>query len=195
MLYIDGSNLLEVLPDPERVEEALDRVPLRVHQDIVVTSQMFVDGDDVILLPAATRYEQEGGGTSTTTERQIAFSPQVADPPGEARSEWRIFGELASRVRPGPRAAFDWDDDVALRAEIAELVPMYAGIEDLERSATPCSTAVGTSARVVPSRHRRDGAGSRCSTWHRPSSGPTSGSCPRAAASSSTRWSWPTPIR
>ena len=75
-------------------------MPLRVHQDVVLTSQMFVDGDDVILLPAATRYEQEGGGTSTTTERQIAFSPQVAEPLGEARSEWRIFAELASRVRP-----------------------------------------------------------------------------------------------
>ena len=95
VLFVDGSNLLEVMPDPPRVEAALGRVPLRVHQDIVLTSQMFVDGDDVILLPAATRYEQEGGGTSTTTERQIAFSPQVAEPLGDARSEWRIFAELA----------------------------------------------------------------------------------------------------
>ena len=99
VLFIDGSNLLEVMPEPPRVAVALARVPLRVHQDIVLTSQMFADGDDVILLPAATRYEQEGGGTSTTTERQIAYSPQVADPPGEARSEWRIFADLAARVR------------------------------------------------------------------------------------------------
>ena len=121
------------MPDPPRVEAALGRVPLRVHQDIVLTSQMFVDGDDVILLPAATRYEQEGGGTSTTTERQIAFSPQVAGPVGEARSEWRIFADLASRVRPDLAARFDWDDNRSLRAEIGELVPTYAGIEDLEQ--------------------------------------------------------------
>ena len=88
-------------------------MPLRVHQDIVLTSQMFVDGDDVILLPAATRYEQEGGGTSTTTERQIAFSPQVADPLGEARSEWRIFAELATRVRPELADRFAWADNRA----------------------------------------------------------------------------------
>ncbi len=131
VLYVDGSNLLEVMPDPARVEEALGRVPLRVHQDIVLTSQMLVEGDDVILLPAATRYEQEGGGTSTTTERQIAYSPQVAAPPGEARSEWRIFAEVASRTRPDLAARFDWDDNVALRTEIAELVPLYAGVEDL----------------------------------------------------------------
>ena len=134
VLFVDGSNLLEVMPDPRRVEEALGRVPLRVHQDVVLTSQMFVEGDDVILLPAATRYEQEGGGTSTTTERQIAFSPQVAEPLGDARSEWRIFAELASRVRPDVAAGFAWTDNQALRAEIAALVPLYAGIEDLEHT-------------------------------------------------------------
>jgi molybdopterin-dependent oxidoreductase alpha subunit len=133
VLFVDGSNLLEVMPEPPRVAAALGRVPLRVHQDIVLTSQMFADGDDVILLPAATRYEQEGGGTSTTTERQIAFGPQVADPPGEARSEWRIFADLAARVRPDLTDRFDWFDNRALRAEIADLVPMYAGVEDLEQ--------------------------------------------------------------
>ncbi len=133
VLFVDGSNLLEVLPDPPRVGAALGRVSLRVHQDIVLTSQMFVDGDDVILLPAATRYEQEGGGTSTTTERQIAYSPQVADPPGEARSEWRIFADLAARVRPDLADRFDWIDNRALREEIADLVPMYAGVEELEQ--------------------------------------------------------------
>lgn len=131
VVFLDGSNLLEVMPDPPRVEAALRRVRLRVHQDIVVTSQMLVEGDDVILLPAATRYEQEGGGTSTTTERQIAFSPQVAEPLGDARSEWRIFADLAARVRPDLADRFSWADNRALRVEIARVVPLYAGIEDL----------------------------------------------------------------
>ena len=53
-----------------------------------VTHQMLVDpGETVVLLPAATRYEQDGGGTSTTTERRVAFSPEIAGPRvGEARS-------------------------------------------------------------------------------------------------------------
>ena len=134
VLFLDGSNFLDVMPDPPRVARALSRVPLRVHQDIVLTSQMFVEGDDVILLPAATRYEQEGGGTSTTTERRIAFSPQVVEPPGEARSEWRTFAELAVRVRPALRDAFSWPDNRALRAEIARVVPMYDGIQNLEKT-------------------------------------------------------------
>jgi molybdopterin-dependent oxidoreductase alpha subunit len=134
VFVLDGSNLLDVLPDPAYVGAALSRVPLRVHQDVVLTSQMFLDGDDVILLPAATRYEQEGGGTSTTTERRIAFSPQVLDPPGEARSEWRTFAELARRVRPDLADRFTWADNRALRAEIAAVVPAYAGIEALSRT-------------------------------------------------------------
>jgi predicted molibdopterin-dependent oxidoreductase YjgC len=134
VLLLDGSNLLEIMPHPDRVAEALGRLPLRVHMDIVLTSQMLLDGDDVILLPAATRYEQEGGGTSTTTERQIAFSPQVADPVGEARSEWRVFADLATRVRPDLRAAFSWPTNRDLRAEIAAVVPFYAGIEHLQRT-------------------------------------------------------------
>jgi molybdopterin-dependent oxidoreductase alpha subunit len=134
VLYLDGSNFLDVMPDPQRVEAALSRVPLRVHQDIVLTSQMFVEGDDVILLPAATRYEQEGGGTSTTTERQIAFSPEIVSAPGEARSEWRIFSDIAVRMNPKLAPHFDWVDNRSLRAEIARVVPMYAGIENLSKT-------------------------------------------------------------
>ena len=134
VLYLDGSNFLDVMPDPQRVEAALSRVPLRVHQDIVLTSQMFIDGDDVILLPAATRYEQEGGGTSTTTERQIAFSPEIVSAPGEARSEWRIFSDIAVRMNPTLAPHFSWTDNKSLRTEIAQVVPMYAGIENLSKT-------------------------------------------------------------
>jgi molybdopterin-dependent oxidoreductase alpha subunit len=131
VLWMSGGNFLDVLPDPVRVEAALERVPLRVHQDIVVSSQMLVPGDDVLLLPVATRYEQEGGGTETTTERRVAFSPEILPPPGEARSEWRLFADVANRVRPDLRPHFSWPTNSALRAEIARVVPSYAGIERL----------------------------------------------------------------
>jgi molybdopterin-dependent oxidoreductase alpha subunit len=135
VLFVSGGNFLDVLPDPPRVAAAMQRVPLRVHQDVVVTSQMFVppaDGGEVILLPTATRYEQEGGGTETTTERRIVFSPHIpGHDVGEARSEWRIFADLAARVRPDLTAHFAWPTNQALRAEIARVVPAYAGIETL----------------------------------------------------------------
>jgi molybdopterin-dependent oxidoreductase alpha subunit len=134
VLWSSGGNFLDVLPDPPRVEAALERVPLRIHQDILLSSQMLVPGDDVILLPACTRYEQEGGGTETTTERRIAFSPEIPRRVGEARSEWRLFAKVAERVRPELAPQFQWRDNQALRAEIARVVPAYAGIETLERT-------------------------------------------------------------
>ena len=131
VLWSSGGNFLEVLPDPPTVAAALGRVPLRIHQDVVLTSQMLVEGDDVVLLPVATRYEQEGGGTETTTERRIVFSPEIPRRVGEARSEWRLFADVAARVRPQNRGAFAWASNQALRQEIADVVPVYAGIEGL----------------------------------------------------------------
>src|SRR5215213_10174183 len=70
MLYCLGGNFLRTLPDPDHVETAMSNVPLRVHQDIILTDQMFIEGEEVLLLPAKTRYEQDDGGTETTTERR-----------------------------------------------------------------------------------------------------------------------------
>jgi molybdopterin-dependent oxidoreductase alpha subunit len=131
VLWMSGGNFLDVLPDPPAVAAALARVPLRVHQDVVLTSQMLVEGDDVVLLPVATRYEQEGGGTETTTERRIVFSPELPRRVGEARSEWRVFADVVNRTRPALRPHFSWPSNQALRSEIARVVPLYAGIETL----------------------------------------------------------------
>jgi molybdopterin-dependent oxidoreductase alpha subunit len=133
VLWSSGGNFLDVLPAPEHSRAALARTPVRVHQDVVVTHQMLVEpADTVVLLPAATRYEQEGGGTSTTTERRVAFGPELPGPrAGEARSEWRIFGDLARRVRPARAHLFGCDSGDAIRREIARVVPAYAGIERL----------------------------------------------------------------
>jgi anaerobic selenocysteine-containing dehydrogenase len=133
VLWSSGGNFLDVLPAPEVTRAALARTPLRVHQDIVVSAQMLVDpGETVVLLPAATRYEQRGGGTSTTTERRVAFSPEVPGPRvGEARAEFDIFLDVARRVHPERADAIGCRDADEIRAEIARVVPAYAGIEQL----------------------------------------------------------------
>ena len=43
VLLAAGGNFLEVLPDPPLVERDLARIPLRVHMDIVLSPQMFVE--------------------------------------------------------------------------------------------------------------------------------------------------------
>jgi anaerobic selenocysteine-containing dehydrogenase len=132
VLLSAGGNWMEVLPDPRWVEAALERVGLRVHLDLVLTPQMLVPGGDVLVLPAASRYEIPGGCTSTSTERRIIFSPEI---PGSrvplARGEWDVLGEIAARVRPGLRDAVRFATTQAVRDEIGALVTMYAGIETL----------------------------------------------------------------
>jgi predicted molibdopterin-dependent oxidoreductase YjgC len=109
-------------------------VRVRVHQDIVLAHQMFVEPNEtVLLLPATTRYEQPGGGTETATERRIYFSPEI---PGrriaEARSEWEVFADLARRVDRARAHLVGLTDAPAIRREIARAVPFYAGIETLD---------------------------------------------------------------
>ncbi|MDE2195710.1 MAG: formate dehydrogenase, partial [Gammaproteobacteria bacterium] len=136
VLFATGGDFHEVLPDPERVLSAYSHIGLRVHFDIVPSSQMFIEPgkDAVLLLPAATRYEMPGGVTETTTERRIIFSPEIPGPRiGEARPEWEVYMELARRIRPEWQEHLAFADTAAMRAEIARVIPMYAGIERLAR--------------------------------------------------------------
>ena len=81
VLVTSGGNFTEVLPAPAYVRQALARVPLRVHLDIVLSAQMLVEpADTVVLLPAQTRYEMRGGVTETSTERRVIFSPEILGP-------------------------------------------------------------------------------------------------------------------
>jgi molybdopterin-dependent oxidoreductase alpha subunit len=128
-----GGNFLEVMPDPDWVREALGRVPLRVHMDVVLSTQMLVDpAEDVLLLPMTTRYESPGGVTETSTERRVIFSPEIpGHRVGEARPEWQVFGELAARARPQLAGAALFESAAAIREEIAAVVPGYEPIAEL----------------------------------------------------------------
>jgi molybdopterin-dependent oxidoreductase alpha subunit len=133
-LYSLGGNLLETMPDRTYMSDALRRVKLRVHQDIVLNSSSLLLGRTVILLPAQTRYETPGGGTSTSTERRIRFSPEVAGPRiAEARPEWKIPVDIAIAARPALAARLAWKGTAEIRAEMGRAMPIYGGIEKLER--------------------------------------------------------------
>ena len=134
VFWIVGGNFLETLPEAARSRRALSRTRLRVHHDIVLSSSMLVDGEgDVLLLPAPTRYEAPGGGTETSTERRIIFSPEIPGRRvGSARPEWWVFREVMARAAPERTQQIGLTDTVAIRKEIARAVPLYAGIEALE---------------------------------------------------------------
>jgi len=136
VLFSVGGNFLEVLPEPDYVEEALKRVPLRVHMDIILSTQMLVEPEDtVVLLPATTRYEVPGGVTETSTERRVIFSPEIPGPRiGKARPEWEVFMELAEHVREDLADKLGFDSTSAIRQEIVQVIPQYAGIQHLKEA-------------------------------------------------------------
>jgi molybdopterin-dependent oxidoreductase alpha subunit len=133
--YIVGGNFIETMPDPIFIREALESVPLRIHQDLFLNSSMLVDASEVVLvLPGQTRYEQKGGGTITNTERRIRFSPEIEGPRiGESRSEWQIIVDLAQRVLPDEKkskVAFKNAEEIM--NEMDHIIPAYRGIKDLK---------------------------------------------------------------
>ena len=134
-LYCIGGNFLETMPAPERTRAALERIPLRIHSDIVLSSPMLVEPEDTLyLLPARTRYEQEGGGTETTTERRVIYNPHIpGHEVGEARSEWEMLLDLARAVKPEGYERLNFSDADAIRVDIERAVPAYRGIAALQR--------------------------------------------------------------
>ncbi|HYE31109.1 MAG TPA: formate dehydrogenase, partial [Methylomirabilota bacterium] len=121
--------------DPDRVRRNMANVPMRVHQDIILTDQMFIPANgDVLLLPAKTRYEQDDGGIETTTERRIAFTPEIPRQVGEARAEWKIMLELARRVYPERANLLGCENGWKVREEIARVVPFYEGCQHLRKT-------------------------------------------------------------
>jgi anaerobic selenocysteine-containing dehydrogenase len=113
----------------------MSNVPLRAHQDIILTDQVFIPArEEVILLPAKTRYEQDDGGTETTTERRIIFSPEIPRQVGEARAEWKILRELAAKTYPDRAALLGCETGWAMREEIARVVPFYNGFQHLRKT-------------------------------------------------------------
>ena len=135
-LWQSGGNFVDTLPGPDRVRRAVGNIRLRIHQDIMVSSNMLVDpAQTVLLLPSRTRYEQRGGGTETSTERRVIYSPEILGPrPGEARDEWEIPVLVARRAYPEQGAKFfPWSDTQDIRNEIDRVCPIYKGIAKLKK--------------------------------------------------------------
>ncbi len=138
LLYVLGGNYLDTMPDPKAAARALSRIRLRVHQDIVINTSALVepevDGGEVLLLPAQTRYEQRGGGTSTSTERRVRFTPEIPGRRiGEALPEWEIPARIGRALKPDRPELFAFPTSQSVREEMGRVMPLYAGIEKLSK--------------------------------------------------------------
>ncbi len=135
LFYNVGGNMLRNLPEPDHVRSLLAQVPMRVHQDIILNDQMLIPAQEtVLLLPAKTRYEQDDGGTETSTERRVMFSPEIPRQVGEAKAEWKILREIAAATYPERAPLLGCETGQAMREEIARVVPFYEGVQHLHKT-------------------------------------------------------------
>lgn len=132
-IYIIGENPMLSDPDSRHVEEALDNLEFLVVQDIFLT-ETALKAD--VVLPGASFAEKDG--TFTNTERRVQRVRKAIKPRGNAKPDWQILCEVASRMGYPMR----YDSPEEIFEEIRSLTPSYAGItyERIEKSGIqwPC---------------------------------------------------------
>jgi formate dehydrogenase major subunit len=119
-VYIIGENPVSSEANAHHTRKMLEGLDCLVVQDIVMTETAKVA--DVVLPGTASWCEAEG--TVTNSERRVQRVRKAIEPPGQARDDVWIIGELARRL------GYDWGEPTAeeLWNEVRELSPMHRGI-------------------------------------------------------------------
>ncbi len=122
-----------------------------------------------VALPAATFAERDG--TYTSFERRVQRVRRAIEPAGESWPAWRVIAQIAQKMGA---EEFDYADPSEIFAEIARLVPDYAGITyqrlELDGLQWPCPDPEhpGT-PRLYAQRFARGRARFRPLIWPAPS--------------------------
>ena len=120
-MYILGENPMLSDPDSHHVEQALKALDLLVIQDIFMTETARLAH---YVLPGAAFAEKDG--TFTATDRRVQRVRKAIDPPGEARQDWWIIGEVGRRIDPDIKMTYDSAEEIF--EELRTLTPSYAGV-------------------------------------------------------------------
>ncbi len=119
-LYVIGENPADSEADVAHARKLLDGLDILVVQDILMTRT--AEMADVVL-PAAVGWA-ESEGTVTSSERRVQRVRAAVSPPGEARTDTDIIGDLANRL------GVDWGTPTPqdLWDELRSLSPLHAGM-------------------------------------------------------------------
>lgn len=118
-LYVIGEEISLVDANSHHVQAALEKVDFLVVNELFFSKTCeFAD----VILPAAASLEKDG--TFTNTERRIQRLYAAMPPIGDARPDWQILTDLASRM------GWEWGytHPSQVMDEIAELTPLFAGV-------------------------------------------------------------------
>jgi formate dehydrogenase major subunit/formate dehydrogenase alpha subunit len=118
-LYVIGENPLVSDADLNHAVKCLERLDLLVVQDIFMTDT--AEMADVVL-PAVCFAEKEG--TFSNTERRVQRVRKAVDAPGQAKDDWWITSQIATRMG----YEMQYDNSEAVFTELTDVTPSYAGI-------------------------------------------------------------------
>jgi len=118
-LYIIGENPLVSDPDLNHAEKSFKNLEFLVVQDIFMTeTAKYAD----VVLPSRCFAEKDG--TFSNTERRVQLTRQAVEAPGQAKYDWEITCEIASRMG----YAMSYSSSIEIMEEISNVTPSYAGI-------------------------------------------------------------------
>ena len=118
-LYIMGENPALSDPNLNRTRKALEEVDFLVVQDIFLSET--AEYADVVL-PSVCFAEKDG--TFTNTERRVQRVRKAVEPPGQARNDWEIICEVATKM--GYEMSYEGAEEIM--DEIATVCGIYGGI-------------------------------------------------------------------
>lgn len=119
-MYLMGENPVLSDPDANHAEHCLRQLDFLVVQDIFLTETAALAD---VVLPATSWAERLG--TYTNSERRVQFIREAVPPPGEAKPDWWIIGEIARRMGYD---GLTYSSPQEIMEEINRLTPSYAGI-------------------------------------------------------------------
>jgi len=122
-LYVLGGDLVRLLPNRARTERLLQKVRFMVVQDAFLTDTARLAD---VVLPVAIHAELEG--TYTSTDGRLGCL-QAALSPNGTRPDWQIITELSQRLG----YPMKYGSATAIFAEMAQLMPIWAGIREGHR--------------------------------------------------------------
>ncbi len=118
-MFMMGENPFLSDPNVNKVRKALSKLEFLAVQDIFLTETAeFAD----VILPATSCLEKEG--TYTNTDRRVQIGRKAIDPPGEARLDWQILCDLASRLG----YPMQYESPADIFAEFTSLTQNYQGL-------------------------------------------------------------------
>jgi predicted molibdopterin-dependent oxidoreductase YjgC len=127
-VYIMGENPMMTDPNTSHVEQALRRLDLLVVQDIFPSETAHLAH---VILPAASSLEKNG--SFTNTERRVQLIFPVVNAPGNARPDWQIIADIATRFdaqmgNPREFGYWQYDSAAAIFDELVDVTPIYQGM-------------------------------------------------------------------